>query len=207
MKQGIMLALLMIVFILFTSCKTNINGEVSKKIFVVNFEVEGEGNITATIDGKEIDSGASVEEGTLIEFKVLIDEKKYEIYKWEGANENRFDKTRARLIVSEDVAVEVIVKDKRPFEVTLSFASGGHGRIIAMVGDMEVHSEDRLMQDSKVDFEAIADEGYEVSSWSGATPNEKDNKYASAIAKADLKVLVLFAPIEKQINNKETSKN
>lgn len=195
MKQKIMSAILVCILGVFLSCNVNVNGEMVKKSFIVIFAVEGDGNIVATIDGNKIDSGIVAEEGTIIEFKASFDEQKYEIDGWVGAKQNTFDKTRAKLIVSENITVELILKDKEAPKVTLNFSSGSNGKIRALIGDNEVYSGDRIPKGSTVNFEAIANDGYEVSCWDGATPNEQDKDHASAVARKDLSVSVLFTPI------------
>ena len=196
MKQKIISSILLIFVVgIFASCNTNINGEVTKKDYTVIFNAEGEGTITATIDGNEISSGEAIKKGTIIEFKAFFDNQKYEVYKWLEATENMFDKTRAKLIVSEDVEVKVIIMDIKPIEVTLNFVSDPNGKIEARIGDQELHSGDKLIKDSVVSFKAIPNDGYEVSLWSGATANDEDKNSATAIAKTDLNVSVIFKKI------------
>ena len=195
MKQKIILAILVCVLSLFASCNINVNGEVNKKGYIVMFSVEGEGTITATIDGERVDSGVVAKEGSIIEFKASFDTQKYEINRWDEAIPNIFDKTRAKLTVSENVTVKVILEDKEQVKVTLTFTSGGNGKIKAMVGDRELKSGEKVVKDSTIHFEAIPDNGYEVSSWNGAKPDDKDKNKAQAEAKAELNVSVLFKPI------------
>lgn len=199
MKQRIMSVILACMLIIFASCKTNINGEVAKKRYAIRFTAVGVGNITATVNGKEINSAQNVEEGAIIEFKASVkDEEKHEIDRWVGAEENIFDKTRARLIVSKEVEVKVVFRDKEPIKVSINFNPGPNGRIKAGIDNRELQSGDRIVKDSTVYFEAIPDDGYKVSSWMGAIPNEADNAHATAIAKTDLNVYVLFTPLSPQ---------
>ena len=195
MKQKIILSVLVFIVGIFASCNTSINGEVIKKSYTITFHTEGLATITATIDGNKIDSGTSIKEGSIIEFKAIFDEKKYEVQKWIGAKENTFDKTRAKLVVSEDVDVKVILMDIKPIEVTVNFISSSNGKIRAMVGNHELNSGDKVIKGSTVSFEAMADDGYEVSLWNGATSNDENKNRATAIAKADLNVSVIFKPI------------
>lgn len=199
MKQRIMSVILTCILLTFASCKTNINGEVAKKRYAIRFTAVGVGNITATVNGKEINSAQNVEEGAIIEFKASVkDEEKHEIDRWVGAEENIFDKTRARLIVSKEVEVKVVFRDKEPIKVSINFNPGPNGRIKAGIDNRELQSGDRIVKDSTVYFEAIPDDGYKVSSWMGAIPNEADNAHATAIAKTDLNVYVLFTPLSPQ---------
>ena len=181
MKQKIC-SVLLLMAIVFTSCNTNINGEVNKEKFVVTFSTEGGGTITASVDGKEITSGESVKEGTTIEFKALFDEKNYEVDRWIKAQENTFDKTRAKLKVAEDVDVKVIVVNK----------------------NRTLHSGDKVIKDTHVSFRATPNPGYKVSSWTGATIDGVDNTQAMAIAKTDLNVSVVFTPISPKQNSYPT---
>lgn len=195
MRKKIMSAMLVCMLSLFASCNINVNGEVNKKSYIVTFSVEGEGTISATIYGEKVDSGIVAKEGSIIEFKVSFDEQKYEVNGWKGAIENTFDKTRAKLTVSENITVKAILKNKQEVKVAVNFSEGANGKIQAMVGDHILKSGESVVQNAVVDFEAIPDEGYEVSSWIGAKPDDKDKNKASAIAKAELNVSVLFKPI------------
>ena len=195
MKQRVILAILVCVLSLFASCNINVNGEVNKKSYIVMFSVEGEGTITATIDGERVDSGVVAKEGSIIEFKVSFDEQKYEVNGWKGAIENTFDKTRAKLTVSENITVKAILQNKQEVKVAVNFSEGANGKIKAMLGDRELKSGESVVQNAVVDFEAIPDKGYEVSSWNGATPDDKDKNKAKAVAKAELNISVLFKPI------------
>jgi len=203
MKQKIC-SVLLLMAIVFTSCNTNINGEVNKEKFVVTFSTEGGGTITASVDGKEITSGESVKEGTTIEFKALFDEKNYEVDRWVKAQENTFDKTRAKLKVAEDVDVKVIIVNKKPFEVTVNFSSDSNGSIVAMTDNRTLHSGDKVIKDTHVSFRATPNPGYKVSSWTGATIDGVDNTQAMAIAKTDLNVSVVFTPISPKQNSYPT---
>lgn len=196
MKQKIILSVLVFIVVIFESCNTSINGEVIKKNYAITFSTEGQATITATIDGNEIDSGTSIKENSIIEFKAIFDEQKYEVQEWIGAKENTFDKTRAKLVVSENVDVKVILMDKKPIEVSINFTSGPNGKIRAMVGNRKLNSGDKVIKESTVNFEAIADDGYEVSLWSGVIYNDEEKNHASAIAKTDLNVSVIFKPMQ-----------
>ena len=198
MKRRVILTILACMLIAFTSCKTNINGEIPKKTYTVKFSAVGEGNITATINETKIDSNANVEEGTTVDFVVLFDEKEYKVEKWVKAEENTFNKSRAKLVVSEDVEVKVIITNREPVRVTLNLIATENGKIEARIGEKELHSGDKIIKDSVINFKAIPDDGYEVSSWNGAKPSNADNTCATAEAKADLNVSVIFSPIPPQ---------
>lgn len=85
--------------------------------FKVTFGVDGgNGTIEARVNGNVITSQAEVDENAVVEFTATPDSD-YEVEKWEGANADNSDNTKASVTVTSDVNVKIKFKEKNVYTI------------------------------------------------------------------------------------------
>jgi len=115
--------------------KKNNGGTTAAPKFKITFAAEpaADGTVTATVDGKAINSGAEVEKGKKVVFTLAIkDATKHELDKWEGATPKKDNALMAELTVDKVAAVTAKLKAKGTATLSkLTFVSGKiHGAAI-----------------------------------------------------------------------------
>ena len=153
-------------------CNTNVSngGEVQPEKFTVTFNVnDGNGELTATVDGKTITSPAQVEKGKNVAFTVTPN-KKYAVDKWSITPSNaliengKAEDTTAKVKVTANTTVNVTFKAIK-YPVTMTH--GEHGDITA---DMSIPAEG-IDYGTEITFTATANTEYRVDTWT-VTPAE-----------------------------------
>lgn len=183
----------------FFACNTaNDAGGNNTTEFTVKFSVNPTGKATLTAkDGTTtITSGAKVLKDNTVQFTLTNLDANYMVDKWNGENlQVAADKMSATLKVTKDATIEVILKAKPQEEVTLTYeVDGGNGKLEVKYGDPLVAapaSGQNIPKNSKVEFTATPDAGYEVESWTGVTGNPKQT-VVTTTATDNLNVKVKF---------------
>ena len=183
-------------------CKQNVNngGEVQPEKFTVTFNVNGgNGDLTATVDGKTITSPAQVEKGKNVAFTATPN-KKYAVDKWfitpsnaliaDGQQEN----TTAKVKITANTTVNVTFK---AIKYPVAMMHGEHGDITA---NMSIPAEG-IDYGTEITFTATANTGYRVDTWT-VTPTEAliqggqaGNTTAKVKITQDTTINVAFKPI------------
>ena len=159
-------------------CKQNVNngGEVQPEKFTVTFNVNGgNGDLTATVDGKTITSPAQVEKGKNVAFTATPN-KKYAVDKWSITPSNaliengKAEDTTAKVKVTENTTVNVTFKSTAvqpptpPVTdgCTVTMSAGANGSITA---SPVIPAGDKVAKDTEITFTATANPGYRVDTW------------------------------------------
>ena len=159
-------------------CKQNVNngGEVQPEKFTVTFNVNGgNGDLTATVDGKTITSPAQVEKGKNVAFTATPN-KKYAVDKWSITPSNaliengKAEDTTAKVKVTENTTVNVTFKSTAvqpptpPVTdgYTVTMSAGVNGSITA---NPVIPAGGKVAKDAEITFTATANPGYRVHTW------------------------------------------
>ena len=159
-------------------CKQNVNngGEVQPEKFTVTFNVNGgNGDLTATVDGKTITSPAQVEKGKNVAFTATPN-KKYAVDKWSITPSNaliengKAEDITAKVKVTENTTVNVTFKSTAvqpptpPVTdgCTITMSAGANGSITA---SPVIPAGDKVAKDTEITFTATANTGYRVDTW------------------------------------------
>ena len=182
-------------------CKQNVNngGEVQPEKFTVTFNVNGgNGDLTATVDGKTITSPAQVEKGKNVAFTATPN-KKYAVDKWSITPSNaliengKAKDTTAKVKITENTTVNVTFKStgvQPPTPpvtdgCTVTMSAGANGSITA---SPVIPAGDKVSKDTEITFTATANPGYRVDTWT-VTPAEAliaDGQQGDATAKVKI---------------------
>ena len=159
-------------------CNTNVSngGEVQPEKFTVTFNVnDGNGELTATVDGKTITSPAQVEKGKNVAFTATPN-KKYAVDKWSITPSNaliengKAEDTTAKVKITENTTVNVTFKST-PVQpptppvtdgCTVTMSAGANGSITA---SPVIPAGDKVAKDTEITFTATANPGYRVDTW------------------------------------------
>ena len=182
-------------------CKQNVNngGEVQPEKFTVTFNVNGgNGDLTATVDGKTITSPAQVEKGKNVAFTATPN-KKYAVDKWSITPSNaliengKAKDTTAKVKITENTTVNVTFKStgvQPPTPpvtdgCTVTMSAGANGSITV---NPVIPAGDKVSKDTEITFTATANPGYRVDTWT-VTPAEAliaDGQQGDATAKVKI---------------------
>jgi len=169
-------ALMVVALVL--GCNTNVsNGsKVQPEKFTVTFNVNGgNGELTATVDGKAITSPAQVEKGKNLVF-TATPHKKYAVDKWSITPSNaliengKAEDTTAKVKITENTTVNVTFKStgvQPPTPpvtdgCTVTMSAGANGSITA---SSVIPAGDKVAKDTEITFTATANTGYRVDTW------------------------------------------
>ena len=176
----------LLVAALVLGCNTNVNNgsEVQPEKFTVTFNVNGgNGDLTATVDGKAITSPAQVEKGKNVVFTATPNNnKKYAIDKWSITPSNaliengKAEDTTAKVKVTANTTVNVTFKSiavQPPTPpvtdgCTVTMSAGANGSITA---SPVIPAGGKVAKDAEITFTATANPGYRVDTWT-VTPTE-----------------------------------
>ena len=176
----------LLVAALVLGCNTNVNNgsEVQPEKFTVTFNVNGgNGDLTATVDGKTITSPAQVEKGKNVVFTATPNNnKKYAIDKWSITPSNaliengKAEDTTAKVKVTANTTVNVTFKSiavQPPTPpvtdaCTVTMSAGANGSITA---NPVIPAGGKVAKDAEITFTATANTGYRVDTWT-VTPTE-----------------------------------
>ena len=168
----------LLVAALVLGCKQNVNngGEVQPEKFTVTFNVNGgNGDLTATVDGKTITSPAQVEKGKNVAF-TATPHKKYAVDKWSITPSNaliengKAEDTTAKVKITENTTVNVTFKSTAvqpptpPVTdgCTVTMSAGANGSITA---SPVIPAGGKVAKDAEITFTATANPGYRVDTW------------------------------------------
>lgn len=169
-------ALMVVALVL--GCNTNVsNGsKVQPEKFTVTFNVNGgNGELTATVDGKTITSPAQVEKGKNVVF-TATPHKNYAVDKWSITPSNaliengKAEDTTAKVKVTENTTVNVTFKSTAvqpptppvTDSCTVTMSAGANGSITA---SPVIPAGDKVAKDTEITFTATANPGYRVDTW------------------------------------------
>ena len=172
LAAGLMVAALVL------GCNTNVSngGEVLPEKFTVTFNVNGgNGNLTATVDGKAITPPAQVEKGKNVVFTATPN-KKYVVDKWSITPSNaliengKAEDTTAKVKVTANTTVNVMFKSTAvqpptpPVTdgCTVTMSAGANGSITA---SPVIPAGGKVAKDTEITFTATANPGYRVDTW------------------------------------------
>jgi hypothetical protein len=148
---------------IYNSC-TACNGD---QAVSVNYNVVGgNGTLTATAMGEEINSGAMVTAGVSAIFTAIPDAN-YKVKEWKLNGEivpgnNTTNNYSTRCCENRTITVEFIELPK--FDVNFSVVSG-NGTLKAEVGGIEIDPGSEIYEQTLVEFTALPDEFYKVKEW------------------------------------------
>jgi len=159
-------------------CKQNVNngGEVQPEKFTVTFNVNGgNGDLTATVDGKTITSLVQVEKDKTVIF-TATPHKKYAVDKWSITPSNaliengKAEDTTAKVKITENTTVNVTFKSTAvqpptpPVTdgCTVTMSAGANGSITA---SPVIPAGGKVAKDTEITFTATANTGYRVDTW------------------------------------------
>ena len=159
-------------------CKQNVNngGEVQPEKFTVTFNVNGgNGDLTATVDGKTITSLVQVEKDKTVIF-TATPHKKYAVDKWSITPSNaliengKAEDTTAKVKITETTTVNVTFKSTAvqpptpPVTdgCTVTMSAGANGSITA---SPVIPAGGKVAKDTEITFTATANTGYRVDTW------------------------------------------
>ncbi len=161
----------------------------------VTFEVEdGQGQITATVDGEPINSGDLVRHEKEVIFAGSPDEN-YWIEDWIKDGASQSDDSDTFTIASLEADAEVKVEFKEGHVVTFGIEDGD-GEITAATGGDDIDSGDYVKHGSEVVFTAAAGDGQEVKDWhkDGVAQTDTSETFTIASVEDDVEVNVEFGP-------------
>ncbi|WP_276324599.1 InlB B-repeat-containing protein [Treponema medium] len=156
----------------------------------------GHGTLKAKAGDTELSSGASVKKGTEITF-TADPEAGYEV-DYMLINEEKQSGTSITVKADKDLSVTVKFKAQGApatefFTVTYKAEPTVGGAVSAKSTDgTPVTSGKKIEKGTVLVFTAVPNTGYDISSWTGATP-ESDNKSAKLTVTGDSSVTVMFA--------------
>ena len=129
--------------------------------------------LTATSRGKTITSGSQVAAYTPIDFSVEFINKGYYVSRWENAQANESDKSKATLNGwNADTLVKVFIA-KKP---VVTFSGDGNITVTAKQGDNDLVNEHWVeMSSGDIIFTATPKKGWETEGWNGLTYSAVDN--------------------------------
>ena len=162
----------------------------------VIFSVEnGNGTVSATVNGVGISSGGQLQQGSNIEF-TASPANGYRVKEWKLNGEAVAGSTRNYTLENLKVATSTVTVsfEFAAYEVLFSVV-GGNGTLTATSGGTNVNAP--LLQDAEVVFTAIPNSGYRVKEWkdNNATVNGVGETYTIRNIRAEHIVTVEFDPV------------
>lgn len=117
---------------------------------------EGEGTISATVDGKAVSSGSTVADGAVVVFEV-VPAPGYGVVSWQGATPSPESPLKATCTISAPTVVTVKLA---PVSHTVVFTvASGNGSISVLSGGQQLASGDRVRAGSEITITATAASG------------------------------------------------
>ena len=163
----------------------------------VTFAVkDGHGTLTAKADGKNLTSGDKIKKDTDVTF-IADPETGYEVDYVLINNEEQRAGTEITVKADKDVTVTVKFKAQGAlatelFTVTYKAEPTVGGAVSAkVVNGTSFKSGKKIEKGTVLEFIAVPNTGYNISSWTGVTP-ESDNKSAKLTVTGDSSVTVIF---------------
>ena len=163
----------------------------------VTFAVkDGHGTLTAKTDGKNLTSGDKIKKDTDVTF-IADPETGYEVDYVLINNEEQRAGTEITVKADKDVTVTVKFKAQGAlatelFTVTYKAEPTVGGAVSAkVVNGTSFKSGKKIEKGTVLEFIAVPNTGYNISSWTGVTP-ESDNKSAKLTVTGDSSVTVMF---------------
>ena len=163
----------------------------------VTFAVkDGHGTLTAKADGKNLTSGDKIKKDTDVTF-IADPETGYEVDYVLINNEEQRAGTEITVKADKDVTVTVKFKAQGApatelFTVTYKAEPTVGGAVSAkVVNGTSFKSGKKIEKGTVLEFIAVPNTGYNISSWTGVTP-ESDNKSAKLTVTGDSSVTVMF---------------
>ena len=163
----------------------------------VTFAVkDGHGTLTAKTDGKNLISGDKIKKDTDVTF-IADPETGYEVDYVLINNEEQRAGTEITVKADKDVTVTVKFKAQGApatelFTVTYKAEPTVGGAVNAkVVNGTSFKSGKKIEKGTVLEFTAVPNTGYNISSWTGVTP-ESDNKSAKLTVTGDSSVTVMF---------------
>ncbi|MGI6751576.1 MAG: S-layer homology domain-containing protein [Anaerovoracaceae bacterium] len=149
--------------------KASVKVVVAKAQYTVTFDVnDGNGTLTAEVDGDDISSGGAVEEGKDVVFTATPDAG-YQVRMWKKNNVLVGGNTTNNLTVenlAEDTVVIVEFQAIPPTTYTVTFSVvGGNGTLTAEVDGSPIGSGDSVRADKTIEFTATPNPGYKIKQW------------------------------------------
>lgn len=171
-----------------------------KKTVTVSFSgADANGTVTATVNGKPINSGDSVEKGSVVLFTAEA-KTGYEAGSWSGADGITVypGKTQASLVVDSATTVTASFV-KQPDRVTVVFNyNETMGSVTAICNGKTVESDGKVLKNSSVTFLVQPKEGYQLTDWEGLPTDAvvSENKLTVEVkASVDLNLVVKMEKI------------
>ena len=163
----------------------------------VTFAVkDGHGTLKAKADGKNLTSGDKIKKDTDVTF-IADPETGYEVDYVLINNEEQRAGTEITVKADKDVTVTVKFKAQGApatelFTVTYKAEPTAGGAVSAkVVNGTSFKSGKKIEKGTVLEFIAVPNTGYNISSWTGVTP-ESDNKSAKLTVTGDSSVTVIF---------------
>ena len=199
--------------LVFTSCSNGSDSGGGTPKHAVTFGVDGSpanGTIKAKVDGTEINSGDTVEQGKIVEFTATPDNPAtHNVDFWSidagtfEAGTGASESTIAKIKVVQPVTVTVKFKPvgTPPTKYNVTFGvSGTGGTLKATVDGSEIHSPAQVEKNKRIDFTAEAALGYAVEKWTNSgnpIAGETNATYEHTVTEdADIAVHFKTAPVD-----------
>ena len=199
--------------LVFTSCSNGSDSGGGTPKHAVTFGVDGSpanGTIKAKVDGTEINSGDTVEQGKIVEFTATPDNPAtHNVDFWsidagtfeEGTGGSGSTIAKVKVVQPVNVTVKFKLKSAPPTKYTITFGvSGTGGTLKATVDGSEIHSPAQVEKNKRIDFTAEAALGYAVEKWTnGGNPiaGETNATYEHTVTEdADIAVHFKTAPVD-----------
>ncbi|MGP1520371.1 MAG: hypothetical protein ACTTIZ_02515 [Treponema sp.] len=148
------------------------------KAFAVNFEVtpSNAAKITATVEGKPIDSGNTVSENAIVTFELTLLKQTFKEVEWKGPTNLVVDtnKMKATLTVKEITNITVTLKEDQQApkgtDVTVNWEVEGddsdkHGKMAVFKDSNPLSKDTKVKVGEKLTALASPATGYDVESW------------------------------------------
>ena len=207
--------------LVFTSCSNGSDSGGGTPKHAVTFGVDGgNGTIKATVDGSEINSGDTVEQGKIVEFTATPDNPATHNVDFWSIDTGAFEagtggsgSTIAKIKVVQPVTVTVKFKltSAPPTKYAVTFGvSGTGGTLKATVDGSEIHSPAQVEKNKRIDFTAEAALGYAVEKWTnGGNPiaGETNATYEYTVTEdADIAVHFKTVPVDVYVSVRSDDK-
>jgi len=175
--------------------------------YTVTFADPAEGGeLTATVDGEPITSGAEVYEGKDVVFTVDLDDG-FEVVAWEVNDVTVPDETGTTYThedLEEEIVVEVVLEELDKHTVTFADPAEG-GELTATVDGDPITSGAEVYEGKNIVFTVDLDEGFKVVAWEVndvTVPDETGTTYTHEDLEEDIEVEVVLEEMEVSVDAK-----